>query len=87
MSPYLYSLEYRAHKTGLPIMQPMFMVFQNDSNTYNEGVDFMWGDSLLVANVVEKGAEIREVYYLIQEIKIYVFMIIIPETNMKAARL
>ena len=37
-------------------MQPMFMVFQNDSNTYNEGVDFMWGDSLLVANVVEKGA-------------------------------
>ena len=22
----------------------------------------MWGDSLLVANVVEKGAEIREVY-------------------------
>lgn len=62
MSPYLYSLEYRAHKTGLPIMQPMFMVFQNDSNTYNEGVDFMWGDSLLVANVVEKGAEIREVY-------------------------
>ena len=41
MSPYLYSLEYRAH---------------------NEGVDFMWGDSLLVANVVEKGAEIREVY-------------------------
>ena len=38
------------------------MVFQNDSNTYNEGVDFMWGDSLLVANVVEKGAEIREVY-------------------------
>ena len=62
MSPYLYSLEYRAHKTGLPIMQPMFMVFQNDSNTYNEGVDFMWGDSLLVANVVEKGAEIRAVY-------------------------
>lgn len=62
MSSYLYSLEYRAHKTGLPIMQPMFMVFQNDSNTYNEGVDFMWGDSLLVANVVEKGAEIREVY-------------------------
>ena len=49
MSPYLYSLEYRAHKTGLPIMQPMFMVFQNDSNTYNEGVDFMWGDSLLRA--------------------------------------
>lgn len=55
MIPYLYSLESRAHETGLPIMEPMFMAFQNDPKTYNEGVDFMWGDSLLVANVVEKG--------------------------------
>lgn len=62
MSPYLYSLEYRAHKRGLPIMTSMFMAFQNDTNTYNEGVDFMWGDSLLIANIVEKGAKTRKVY-------------------------
>ncbi len=62
MIPYLYSLESRAHETGLPIMEPMFMAFQNDPKTYNEGVDFMWGDSLLVANVVEKGAETRSIY-------------------------
>ena len=30
MIPYLYSLESRAHETGLPIMEPMFMAFQND---------------------------------------------------------
>lgn len=62
MIPYLYSLEYRAHKTGLPIMEPMFMTFQNDEKTYREGVDFMWGDHLMVANVVEKGATTRKVY-------------------------
>lgn len=62
MIPYLYSLEYRAYKTGLPIMEPMFMAFQNDEKTYEQGVDFMWGDHLMVANVVEKGVTTRKVY-------------------------
>ena len=43
-------------------MEPMFMAFQNDVNTYDNGVDFMWGDSLLVANVVEENAKSRNVY-------------------------
>ena len=62
LSPYLYSLTDRAHRTGLPIMEPMCSAFQNDVNCYEEGVDFMFGDSLLVANVVEKGAKTRRVY-------------------------
>lgn len=62
MIPYLYSLMERSHRTGLPILQPMFAVFQNDERCYQNGVDFMVGDSLLVANVVEKGQTTREVY-------------------------
>ena len=62
MIPYLYSLMERAHETGLPIMEPMCSAFQHDSKCYDEGVDFMFGDSLLVANVVEKGAKTRKVY-------------------------
>ena len=58
----LYSLMVRAHESGLPIWQPTFAVFQNDPATYDEGVDFMFGDSLLVANVVEKGQTVRPVY-------------------------
>lgn len=61
--PYLYSLMERAHETGLPIMEPMCSAFQNDPACYEEGVDFMFGDSLLVANVVEKGAQTRSVYF------------------------
>ena len=60
--PYLYSLMERAHESGLPIMEPMCSAFQNDPNCYKEGVDFMIGDSLLVANVVEKGVSVRKVY-------------------------
>lgn len=62
MIPYYYSLMERAHETGLPIMEPMCSAFQQDPNCYEEGVDFMIGDSLLVANVVEKGAKTRKVY-------------------------
>lgn len=62
MIPYLYSLMERAHRTGLPIMEPLCSAFQNDAKCYDEGVDFMFGDSLLVANVVEKGAKTRTVY-------------------------
>lgn len=62
LSPYLYSLTERAHETGLPIMEAMCSAFQNDPKCYDEGVDFMFGDSLLVANVVEKGAKTRSIY-------------------------
>ena len=60
--PYYYSLMERAHETGLPIMAPMFYAFQNDPCCYDRWIDFMVGDSLLVANVVEPGQKIREVY-------------------------
>lgn len=62
LSPYLYSLTERAHETGLPIMEAMCSAFQNDPKYYDEGINFMFGDSLLVANVVEKGATTRSIY-------------------------
>lgn len=48
-----------------------------------KGVDFMLGDSLLVANVVEKGAASRSIY-LPEGNTFYDF---IPEPPMKADRL
>lgn len=60
--PYLYSLMERAHVNGLPILQPMFAAFQHDEACYENGVDFMVGEHLLVANVVEQGQKQREVY-------------------------
>lgn len=62
LSPYMYALMARAAKTGAPIMEPLVYAFQEDVHCYNEGIEFMLGDSLLVANVVEKGASEREIY-------------------------
>ena len=63
LSPYLYSLMYRANQTGLPIMQATFALYQEDENTYNNGHDFFLGDSLFVSNILEEGEEIHEIYF------------------------
>lgn len=62
LSPYLYSLMYRASQEGLPIMEPLVSAFPEDEVVYNEGKIFMEGDSLLVANVLEKGVDSIDLY-------------------------
>lgn len=63
LSPYLYSLMRRAAVKGLPIMEPLLSAFQDDEKTYSEDINFMEGDSLLVANVVDKGAKDKKIYF------------------------
>ncbi|MGR6339471.1 TIM-barrel domain-containing protein [Priestia megaterium] len=60
--PYIYS-ELRETSTSYhPIIRPTFYDFEHDETTFEENDDFMLGDSLLVASVVEKGKKEREVY-------------------------
>ncbi len=63
LSPYLYSLMYRAHETGLPYFSPMLLEFQQDPQVYDEAETFMLGSSLLIANVLHQGQTEREVYF------------------------
>jgi len=60
--PYLYSLLVEAATEGSPIMRPLIYEFQNDHNVLEESFDFMLGSSLLIANILDKGAKIRRVY-------------------------
>jgi len=62
MAPYLYSALHEANKTGAPIMRPLVYEFQNDPLCWEEGVQYMYGKDLLVANVVEEGAKTWKVY-------------------------
>ncbi|MFH5821436.1 TIM-barrel domain-containing protein [Georgenia sp. AZ-5] len=61
--PYLYSLMARAHRTGLPLMEPLVSAFQGDPAGDDNSDDFMLGDSLLVANVLTPGATTRTVRF------------------------
>ncbi|MCY9852056.1 TIM-barrel domain-containing protein [Vibrio mediterranei] len=62
LSPYLYTWLRRSTQTGEPILRPLMVDFQNDTNVYDVEDQFMWGDSLLVAPVLEKGVKQKDVY-------------------------
>ncbi|MCL0093375.1 glycoside hydrolase family 31 protein [Dehalococcoidia bacterium] len=59
--PYVYSLFWEHTQNGLPMMRAMFLHYPNDENCYR-GDQFLFGPSVLVAPVCEKGATEREVY-------------------------
>ena len=60
--PYLYTLFYEASTKGSPIMRPLVYEYQSDENTYNLEDQFLLGDKMLVAPVVERGVNNRIVY-------------------------
>lgn len=60
--PYLYSEFRRASETGLPIMRPLILDFQDDRNVYGINDQFMFGKDILVAPVVRPGDRKRMVY-------------------------
>ncbi len=60
--PHIYSLMRDASVTGLPALRPMFLEFPDDPRTYDLDTQFMFGDGLLVAPVVEQGARQRVLY-------------------------
>lgn len=68
IQPYLYSLHAHAHNCGEPILRPMVYEFPNDPKVRFEDVDFMLGDGLLSACVVEKCADLRSVYLPADEV-------------------
>jgi alpha-glucosidase (family GH31 glycosyl hydrolase) len=60
--PYLYSSVYECSKTGMPIMRALWLHFPDDPKAVACGDQYLWGKSVLVAPVVEKGATTRQVY-------------------------
>jgi alpha-glucosidase len=59
---YIYSLAWCAGRTGIPLMRPVFLHFQDDEETWDIDNQFMLGPFVLVAPVVEEGKRSREVY-------------------------
>ena len=63
MLPYLYSLMYEASVDGMPVMRPLFLEFPEDRNCYSDkNFTFMFGSSVLVANVLDECAKTRTIY-------------------------
>ncbi len=60
--PYFYTYAHEAAKTGLPIIRHPLLEYPNDPKTYNSSGEYMLGDKILVAPVLEQGALSRSLY-------------------------
>jgi alpha-glucosidase (family GH31 glycosyl hydrolase) len=62
MLPYLYSAVRECATTGMPIVRALWLQYPDDPQAVACGDQYLWGESVLVAPVVEKGATSRQVY-------------------------
>jgi oligosaccharide 4-alpha-D-glucosyltransferase len=60
--PYNYTLAYRQAAFGEPLIKPLYYQYQNDEKAVVIGDQFMWGDAFMIAPVVVKGQQSKEVY-------------------------
>jgi alpha-glucosidase len=60
--PYMWSLFERASSAHEPIIRPTFYDFPADEHCYVDCDEFMLGDAILVAPVLDAGARKRTVY-------------------------
>ena len=60
--PYMQKLSKVASQTGIPPVRHLVLNYPKDANVYNIKDEFMLGDALLIAPVLDEGADQRSVY-------------------------
>lgn len=61
--PFWYTLFYEHERTGEPIMRPLLSHYPKDKEAFHIDKQFMLGESLMVAAVLEKGARTVDTYF------------------------
>ena len=62
MLPYLYSVVRECTVTGLPVMRALWLHYPDDPKAVACPDEYLWGRDILVAPVVEQGANSRKLY-------------------------
>ncbi len=62
LMPYILGQAWECSQTGLPLMRPLFLDFPGDVQSREFPYEFLFGDALLVAPVVEEGVSNWPVY-------------------------
>lgn len=60
--PYLYDCFAAGTRDGLPVMRPLVLNYDDDENVRNLNDEYMVGDQILVAPIVQQGQTARSVY-------------------------
>ena len=61
LMPYLYSMAWTNHRTGLPLARPLFFADPDEERLHGVTDAYLLGDALLVAPVLEKGKRTQTV--------------------------
>lgn len=62
MLPYIYSSAEQTHRTGLPLMRALWLKWPEDAKALAMADEYLWGEHVLVAPVLEAGAKQRTTY-------------------------
>ncbi len=49
MMPYIYTMAWQAHATGMPMARAMMIDYQDEPQAWSSDLQYMWGESLLIA--------------------------------------
>jgi alpha-glucosidase len=60
--PYIYSYSREAHDKGWPLIRPLLLEYPEDVQAFDLNTQFLFGEELLVAPVVEEGAAYKKIY-------------------------
>ncbi|KAM8771117.1 sucrase-isomaltase, intestinal isoform 2-T2 [Rhynchonycteris naso] len=60
--PFLYTLFYKAHMFGETVARPFLHEFYEDTNSWFEDTQFLWGPSLLITPVLTQGTDTVSAY-------------------------
>ncbi|XP_036997134.2 sucrase-isomaltase, intestinal [Artibeus jamaicensis] len=60
--PYLYTLFYKAHTLGETVARSLLQEFYDDTNSWTQDTQFLWGPSLLITPVLTEGADTVTAY-------------------------
>lgn len=59
---YIYTAMYKQHKTGVPLINPLFFKYPKDKNVYDIEYQFVYGDSILVSPVTAENVTTVDIY-------------------------
>ncbi|GGB85737.1 alpha-glucosidase [Flavobacterium suaedae] len=63
MLPYNYTMAFKNNYRGYPLMRPLFFEEPNNKQLFTVADEYLWGDDILVAPILQKGIKQRKVYF------------------------